>query len=183
MFTSPELELPFPDAAPLAHRYTDAELEDLVPQIFPTGGGGRGGRGGRAGQAAALAAMTPEERQAFTERQRNFFKDEGVLLTVTATARGESGTVFASNGSPRTGDPTKNLPSVAITAENYNRIARLLEHQVPVKLAFDIKTEFDMSKTTSFNVVGRNSRNHQAAGSRHGGRPFRFLAHGHRRHR
>ena len=153
VFTSPELELPFPDAAPLAHRYTDAELENLVPQIFPTGGGGRGGRGGRAGQAAALAAMTPEERQAFTERQRNFFKDEGVLLTVTATARGESGTVFASNGSPRTGDPTKNLPSVAITAENYNRIARLLEHQVPVKLAFDIKTEFDMSKTTSFNVV------------------------------
>jgi carboxypeptidase Q len=153
VLTSPLLELPFPDVAPLAHRYTDAELESLVPEVFPTGGAGRGGRGGRGGQAAALLAMTPEERQAFTERQRNFFKDEGALLTVTATARGESGTVFASNGSPRTGDPTKNLPSIAITAENYNRIARLLEHNFPVKLAFDIKTEFDMSKTTAFNVV------------------------------
>ena len=40
-----------------------------------------------------------------------------------------------------TGDPTKNLPSVSITAENYNRIARLLEHNVPVKLSFDIKTQ------------------------------------------
>ena len=97
--------------------------------------------------------MTPEERQAFTEKQRNFFNDEGVLLTVTASGRGESGTVFASNGSSRTGDPTKNLPSVAITAENYNRIARLLEHQVPVKLSFDIKTVFDTSNTDSFNVV------------------------------
>ncbi len=152
VLTVPLLDLPFPDIAPLAHRYTDAELEGLVPEIFPTGAG-RGGRGGRAGQLAALAAMTPEERQAFTERQRNFWKDEGVLVTVTASARGESGTVFASNGSPRTGDPTKNTPSVAITAENYNRIARLLEHNYPVKLMFNIKTEFDMSKTTAFNVV------------------------------
>ena len=148
---APALELPFP-TTPLAHRYTDAELADLVPEIFPTGGG-RGGRGGRAGQVAALANMTPEERQAFTERQRNFWKDEGVLLTITASARGESGTVFASNGAARTGDPTKNTPAIAITAENYNRIARLLEHSYPVKLSFDIKTEFDMSKTTSFNVV------------------------------
>ena len=69
--------------------------------------------------------MTPEERRAFAEKQRNFFADEGVLLTITASGRGESGTVFASNGSARTGDPTKNLPSVAITAEHYNRIARL----------------------------------------------------------
>ncbi len=74
-------------------------------------------------------------------------------MTVTASARGESGTVFASNGSSRTGDPTKNLPSVAITAENYNRIARLISHNVPVKLSFDIKTKFDMSITDSFNVV------------------------------
>jgi len=78
---------------------------------------------------------------------------KGVLLTISASARGESGTVFASNGSPRTGDPTKNLPSVAITAENYNRIARLLEHDVPVKLSFDIKTQFDTSNTDSFNVI------------------------------
>ena len=72
----------------------------LVPEILPTGGaGGRGGRGGR-GSAAALRHMTPEERQAFTEKQRNFWLDEGVLVTVTANGRGESGTVFASNGSP-----------------------------------------------------------------------------------
>ncbi len=98
--------------------------------------------------------MTQEERQAFQDKQRTFFSDEGALLTVTASSRGQSGTVFASNGSPRTGDPTKNLPSVAITAENYLRIMRLVEHSVPVKLTFDIKTKFDMSDTDSFNVVG-----------------------------
>ena len=71
--TSAALELPFP-TTPLANRYTDQELADLVPDVIP-GGGGRGGRGGRGGQANALAAMTPEERQAFQEKQANFWKD------------------------------------------------------------------------------------------------------------
>jgi len=142
-------ELAFP-TNPLAHRYTDAELAELVPEVLPIPG--RGGRGGRGGPFAALANMTPEERQAFTERQRTFFQDEGVLMTITASGRGESGTVFASNGASRTGDPSKNLPAVAITAENYNRIARLAEHNVPVKLTFDIKTQFD-TNTDSFNVI------------------------------
>jgi carboxypeptidase Q len=146
------LTLAFP-TNPLAHRYTDQELTDLIPDVIPGAAGGRGGRGGRGGQNAALAAMTPEERQAFQQKLASFFKDEGVLLTITANSRGESGTVFASNGSPRTGDPTKNLPSIAITAENYNRIARLLEHSVPVKLSFDIKVAFDTSNTDSFNVI------------------------------
>jgi carboxypeptidase Q len=144
------IELPFP-TTPLAHRYTDDELQALIPEVLPTGGGGRGGRGGRGGQPNAN--MTQEERTAFQEKVRQFLVDEGALATVTARAGGESGTVFASNGSPRTGDPTKNLPSVAITAENYNRIERLLAHNVPVKLAFDIKTKFDMTSTDAFNVV------------------------------
>ena len=32
-------------------------------------------------------------------------------------------------------------------------MARLLEHDVPVKLAFNIQTKFDMSQTESFNVI------------------------------
>jgi hypothetical protein len=153
VLTADPPELAFPETS-LGHRWTDAELSAMVPDILPTGGAGRGGRGGRGGQPTnPLANMTPEERQAFLEKQRNFWRDEGVLLTITANGRGESGTVFASNGGARTGDPTKNLPQVAITAENYNRIARLLQHSVPVKLTFDIKTQFDTSHTDSFNVV------------------------------
>ncbi len=146
-------ELAFP-TTPLARRYTDTDLAEMVPDLIPAGGAaGRGGRGGRGGQPSALAAMTPEERRAFMEKQSTFFQDEGVLLTVTANGRGESGTVFANNGASRTGDVTKNMPAVAITAENYNRIARLLEHNVPVKLSFDIKVAFDTSNTDSFNVI------------------------------
>jgi carboxypeptidase Q len=150
VLTAPLQDLAFP-STPLGHRYTDDELHALVPEMLPEGGAG--GRGGRGGQPNPLAAMTPEERTAFQEKQRTFFVDEGALLTLTANARGQSGTVFASNGSSRTGDPTKNLPSVAITAENYNRIVRLLEHNVPVKLSFDIKVAWDTANTDSFNVI------------------------------
>jgi hypothetical protein len=149
VFTSavPELSLP---TAPLASRFTKEQLEDLATEVIPVPS--RGGRGGRGGAAATVAAMTPEERTAFQTKQRNFFRDEGVLMTVTASARGEGGTLFG-GGAPRQGDPTRNLPSIAITAEHYDRIARLVERNVPVKLQFDIKTEFD-NNTESFNIVG-----------------------------
>jgi carboxypeptidase Q len=143
----PQLALPI---TPLAHRYTDEELNGLIPEVFPGAGrGGGAGAGGRGGNAN----LTPQEQQAFTRRQQTFWKDEGALATITASATGQSGIVFASNGSSRAGDPTKNLPSLAITAEHYNRIARLLDHNVPVKLSFDIKVEWDTTKTEAFNVI------------------------------
>jgi Zn-dependent M28 family amino/carboxypeptidase len=95
--------------------------------------------------------MTTEERRAYQERLRNFFRDEGALLTISATARGQSGTLFG-GGAARQGDPTKNIPQVSVTAEQYNRIARLVQHKIPVKLSFDIKTQFTPD-TESFNVI------------------------------
>ncbi|HEY2016486.1 MAG TPA: M20/M25/M40 family metallo-hydrolase [Bryobacteraceae bacterium] len=140
-------ELPFP-TTPLASRYTPEELTELATQIIPSG---RGGRGGRGGPGNFLLNMTPEERTAYQNKLRNFWKDEGVLLTVAATPRGESGTLFGGGAQNRM-DKT-NTPSVSMTAENYNRIARLLEHNVPVKLQFDIKVNFDTTNTDSFNVI------------------------------
>ncbi len=144
------LELDFPDK-PLGRRYTDEELLAIVPEQLPTGAaGGRGGagRGGRGGGPQ----LSQDEQRAVTARLATFWKDEGALLTITASARGSSGVVFA-GGLSRTGDPTKNLPVVGITAENFDRVARLLEHSVPVKLSFNIQTKFDMSRTESFNVI------------------------------
>jgi hypothetical protein len=159
VLTSPVLALSFP-TTPLAHRYTEAELAELVPEIIPTGGG----RGGRGGLAAGQPQMTMEERQAFQNRLRTYMKDEGVLLTLTATPRGESGTLFGGGAQYSTRNPNgasmripvetlaSGTPQVSVTAEHYNRIARLLEHNVPVKLQFDIRTQFDPN-TDSFNVI------------------------------
>jgi carboxypeptidase Q len=51
-------------------------------------------------------------------------------------------------------DPMRELPppSVVITPEHYNRIARLVEKNVPVTLEFDIRNEFT-EPADSFNVI------------------------------
>ncbi|MGD1068937.1 MAG: M20/M25/M40 family metallo-hydrolase [Bryobacteraceae bacterium] len=140
--------LPFP-STPLGSRLSSEELADLAAELIPVPGG-RGG-GGRGGPAAALANMTPEERRAYQEKLRAFWKDEGALMTIQTTVRAESGTIFG-GGASRLGAVTQNLPQVVIGAEQYNRIARLVQHNVPVKLSFDIKTEFTPD-TDSFNIV------------------------------
>ncbi len=83
-----------------------------------------------------------------------------MVATLAANERGQSGTLIG--GGARNRMDTANPPQLQVTAENYNRIARLLEHNVPVKLTFDIKTQFDTSHTDSFNVIGGDPRRHQA---------------------
>jgi carboxypeptidase Q len=149
VLTAPVQQLDLP-TTPLASRYTPEQLAELMPDVIPGAGGGRGGAAANPA-FAALMAMTPEERTAYQEKQRNFFREEGALMTIQASSRGQSGTLFG-GGAARHGDPTKNLPQVSITAEQYNRIARLAEHNIPVKLSFDIKTQFT-PETESFNVI------------------------------
>jgi len=138
-------ELAFPTAA-LARRYTPDELTELATELIPTGGA-RGGRGGRGG---AMGNMTPEEFRAFQEKMRTYWKEEKVAGTLAASERGQSGTLFGGGASRRM--DTGNVPQVSVTAEHYNRIARLLQHNAAVKLMFDIKNEFDTSNTDSFNI-------------------------------
>ena len=149
VLTVPPPELPFP-ATPLARRYTAEELTELATELIPAGAG-RGGRGAFGGRGGPMADMTPEQRREFQEKMRTFWKDEKVVATLTASERGQSGTLFGGGAQNRM-DKT-NTPAVSITAEHYNRIARLLQHKVPVKLMFDIKTQFD-DNTESFNVIG-----------------------------
>lgn len=142
--TPPELAFP---TTPLARRYTPDELTDLATELIPTAGG----RGGRRGIAFGGRNMSIEEYRAFQERMRAFFKDEKVAGTIIANERGQSGTLFGGGASKRM--DTANPPAISVTAEHYNRIARLLQHNTPVKLMFDIKVDFDTSKTDSFNLV------------------------------
>jgi len=47
--------------------------------------------------------------------------------------------VFGQNAGSREMKDAVAVPTVGLTAEHYNRIVRLLDHKVPVKLEFDIK--------------------------------------------
>ena len=134
--------------APLGTRYNDADLADLttaqiqVPGLF----GGRGGRGGpgAAGGRGGFGAggLTPAAIQ-------TFLKAEKPALVIQISNNGDGGTLFG-GGAAR--DSNDNLPTLVMAAEHYNRIVRLIEHQIPVKLQFEVKASFD-DNVDSFNVI------------------------------
>ena len=112
--------------------------------------GGGGGPGGRGGDPASMANFA-RQRELRTKVSK-FFVDEGVVALVNPGYRGDWGTVFSSAGGSR---DQKELPptTVAVAAESYNRMVRLLEKKIPVKMGLDIKAEF-IEGDESFNVVG-----------------------------
>ena len=146
------------------HRYTDAELteEALAPEPGRSpfsfrAPGNAGGPGGQFGQQPPAtpeeARQRREEQRKFQEKVSQFMKDEGVLVLLSYGYNGDGGTVFASSGGSY--DPKRPiaLPSVALTPEHYNRIARLLQHNIPVKLEFNIRNQFFEDNQDSVNVI------------------------------
>jgi carboxypeptidase Q len=89
----------------------------------------------------------------FRRNLNQFLNDEGVLVVLSSGTIADGGTVFASAAGSQ--DPKEPLPppSVALTPEHYNRIARLIEKKVPVTLEFDIQAKVTEPKD-AFNVVG-----------------------------
>lgn len=135
---SPKRELAMV-TTPLGVRYSDAELQQIetaqiqIPGLFGRGGpgmppGAAGGRGGVAGGLSPIAIQT-------------FLKAEKPALVIQVSARGDGGTLMGGGAQNR--EVTDNLPTLVMAAEHYNRIVRLLEHQIPVKLQFEIKTNFE----------------------------------------
>ncbi|MGI8743789.1 MAG: M20/M25/M40 family metallo-hydrolase [Bryobacteraceae bacterium] len=143
-------ELPF-NTLPLGSRFTDAELADLSLAPEP----GSAMRGPTVFILGLREAATgPPGGRAFQPQLHRFLAEEQPLLIVQAgLGRSQDGTVFGGiGGSFRAGDPIA-PPTVVLTPEHYNRICRLLQHKIPVKLEFNVQTEFN-GRTDSVNVIG-----------------------------
>ncbi len=151
VMTSTPRELPFP-TTPDAKRYSDADLaeEAEAPEL------------GRRGNAYGVpnpnqpqsAPLSREERMKLQEKIRQFLRSEGAVLAISDTTRGEGDTIFAEAGGSYDPKYTAAIPSVVLMPEHYNRIARLVQHEIPVKLEFNIQNEFYDSDPNCFNIVG-----------------------------
>lgn len=142
-------DLPFPSVAE-GRRFADADLESEAQAPEP----GAPTRFGAAPAAAgAPPAMTREERLKLQEKIATYLRDEGVLMVLSASQLGDGGTIFAASGGFYQPDKPVALPTVGLMPEQYNRIARLVQHDIHVKLSFNIKNEF-VENTDCFNIVG-----------------------------
>jgi len=131
-------EVPAHFEAP-GHRYTESELAELSKQPEGTGRGGRGGRGGQ----AALD---------FQKKKTQFWIDEGVAA-VLDISRGDGGTMFVQGGGSRDPKDPPSPPQVVIAVEQYGRIVRTLQKNIPVTLSMNIDNKFYDTDLNSFNIV------------------------------
>jgi carboxypeptidase Q len=157
--------------------------EEILARGGARGGGGRGaaaaagapGAGGAPGRAAAgdrdpsgrgrpgegtweytptSLALANAKNGVLRNEVNAFLKEEGVAISITPGYNGDGGTIFSTyGGSENPKDPIP-PPIVAIGAEQYNRIVRLMQHGITPKLTFDIAVEYQKEDQNAFNVIG-----------------------------
>ncbi|MBI4908028.1 MAG: M20/M25/M40 family metallo-hydrolase [Acidobacteria bacterium] len=141
----------------LARRYTDAELDDLETAPEPGQLGFFGGRppsgtpGGPGAQPSAMRNF--EEMRNFRTRRAEFLNKEGVLAVISTGTSADGGTVFGSSGGSQDLKNPVPPPMFALTPEHYNRIVRLLEKKIPVKIEFEVKARVVEENLDSWNVI------------------------------
>jgi hypothetical protein len=144
------LDMPIKDlqmaSEPMARRYTDIDLnnESMAPDP------GRGGFGGAGGPGRNMGTMM--QMRALRQKVNKFFAEEGVIAVMNYGAKGDGGTVFATAGGSRNEKDPVPPPMFTVTPEHYNRIARLIEKKIPVKMELNIKSEF-VPAVDGFNVI------------------------------
>jgi len=94
-----------------------------------------------------------EREERFTDEVNRFLAAEGAVAALVPSYNGDAGTVFGeAAGTYKTGQPMA-TPRVALTIEHYNRIARLLDKKVPVKLEFEVRSTSQGATGDGLNII------------------------------
>ena len=142
---------------PVVLRMTEDVFREAAT-IPPPEERGRSGRG-RGGTGAA-----------FRSRLLQFYKQQGVIALFDRgsdsfmsaggselswlTQRTDGGTIFPGASGSRGADAGSGLPSVTLAVEHYNRMVRILEKGIPVKVELNVQTMFHEETTPNgFNIV------------------------------
>ncbi len=150
-----------PRFTPDAIRMTDEDLEALSRTTVSAGGGQQAQtvtltrdqltslqRGGEAAQPVSRADLD------------EFMKAEGVAIVVDiGSGRGDDGVVLVGSRYDSRADRSyegvvNSLPEVVIATEHYNRIYRVLERGIPVRLEMEVRNSVDNSDPYYYNLVG-----------------------------
>jgi carboxypeptidase Q len=132
---------------PLSERWTADEL--AKEETFPPS---PGKPGPRRGVPEAWRTLSRDQIREMRKKINKFLADEGVAAVLSPSYGDGGGTVFgAAAGSREAKDPVA-PPSVVLTPEHYNRILRLIQHKIPVKLDLDVEAEIFPSRD-AVNVI------------------------------
>lgn len=134
---------------PALELYDESELAELRQLEIPGAGGGPGS-----------AAWRAHFRKLYELRGKinDFCEEEGVVATVESSPKGD-GLILLGGGGSKWPDESVGVPAVALAAEHYNRLIRLLElaegspeKGAPV-LEIDVSARFEDDDLTAYNTV------------------------------
>ncbi len=143
---------------PFIVRMTDKGMADEAATTPVPEASGRGG--GRGGQAAA----------AFRQKLAEFYVNEGVVALFDRASDGDmaavgsdlteqqqhpdGGTIFPAGAGARDENAGKAVPAVTLAVEHYNRMVRVLDKGLPVKVELNVETKFyDETQPNGFNTI------------------------------
>ncbi len=164
LITTPKV--PAPLTNPQFRRYTDAELADMQKAPTPSAKltakrledlewpePADIGKFFNSLSNALMDQVYDSYDQTATERG-NFFAKEGVAGVILEDERAHHGLLFgeAAGGFKAAGALAP--PTFVVTAEQYNRIARLLEHKHPVRVRLSLKAAVSDRDVDGLNIIG-----------------------------
>jgi hypothetical protein len=144
----PEVRAQF---TPLGRRFTEQELVDLQTQpVTPPRGGGPGRGGARAGGPPA-----GPPQPSFAVRRMRFFAREGVIAVLEPGAgRSDHGAIMVLGSSAnRDAKEPPVAAQVVVATEQYNRLARLLAREIPVRLELNVQNRFHDGALDAYNIL------------------------------
>lgn len=143
-----------PSFRPDASRWDQTALDSITVSGPPAPrAGGPGGRGGRGGGRGGRGGGAPGEVP-FPQARSAFLAEQGIAAIIQSGGGNSTlGTVFTGGaGSRDPRNPTRTL-TLLLAAEHYNRIARIVEKGVPVRMEANVKNTFHDADLNAWNVV------------------------------
>jgi carboxypeptidase Q len=139
----------------LVLRMNEDDIREAEAMPIPEPSAGRGGgRGGQGMQQRIEQFLKAEGVIARFDRGSDSFMSAGGSDLSWQTQRTDGGTIFPGGGGSRDATAGQGLPSVTIAVEHYNRMVRLLDRNIPVKVALNVQTKFyDETTMNGFNVI------------------------------
>jgi carboxypeptidase Q len=146
-----------PDPAPLLEHYDATKLQQIYE--FPLDGDLK---------EQHVFSVGPEhwedvfKRVNFREKVSKFFADEHAVALLRSSYAGDGGIMRDDNGETMgqfvyLPDHKQPIPSAVMANEGFGRISRLLQHEVPVTVSLNIKTEFTGDHEQGYNTIAEIS--------------------------
>ena len=145
----------------IVQRWTPDLLKeaDSTPLVGPSGGGAASAaKAAAALNAKAQAFFLQEKVVAELDRGPDAFMVHGDNQMSWLTQRTDGGTIFVQTGGPFDSAKAGSvLPQVTLAVEHYNRMLRIMEKGIPVKVELNIAASFrdePADRGNGFNVIG-----------------------------